>query len=100
MGTNEADVNDLAAVVNPNDQPVLIAGYVENDPVVTYETGSAMLRLDFCRRPPMGLGDLMVPSLKGTFCVSAFGFAGPKLPQRPFGNHCHQVPNCSYHDPK
>jgi len=42
MGTNEADLNDLAAIVNPDDQPVLIAGYVENDPAVTYETGNTI----------------------------------------------------------
>jgi hypothetical protein len=41
MCSNETDIHDLVSVIDPDDQPVFVAGNVENHPAIPKNTGIA-----------------------------------------------------------
>jgi len=70
MRPDEADVDDAERVVDGDDQPVLVALDIENDPVVGYDAGTSVNILDIFRRLPLCLSSILTPGYERHFHVS------------------------------
>ena len=69
MRSNELYPGDPGSVLHLNDQAVLVASDVKNDPIVATNTCVAVLVFDVLRRIPVGFHGFVVPALQGAFGV-------------------------------
>ena len=69
MRAHKLDVGDLHPVRKGDDEPVFVACNVEDDPVVSNNTGVSVLRFDLGWGFPCTPTGLSVPSFQSLFCV-------------------------------
>ena len=85
MCAHKLDVGDLHPVRKGDDEPVLVPGNVEDDPVVANDAGVSVLSFDIARGFPFGPAGFTVPSFQGFFCVPAPGLF-PECLEGGYGN--------------
>ena len=82
---DEADVDHPLRVVDPDDQPVLVASQVEHHPPVFQDAGRAELGLYRGRRGPVGLQHVAIPGQGRLLRVLVRRAVGPERLQAGVG---------------
>lgn len=93
---NEADIEHLVGIVNPDDQAILVDRNVEDDTSVFQDAGVGILLFHITGRGPIGLHRFAIPRHRRRFGVRVFRSVGPEGFQGRHGDNSHDdkvVPN-------
>lgn len=72
MGANETDVHHLIRIVNPNYEPVFIAGDIKHSAAIFNNAGITEISLHIGRSIPIGLQRMAIPGERLLFGVQMF----------------------------
>ena len=79
MRSDEPDINHAIRIVDPNDQPILVAGNVEDHPTITQDAGGAEIPFYFARCLPLRQKHIPVPGKRGLTSIGMRGLSDQKL---------------------
>src|SRR5487761_2525464 len=89
MCSDELHPDDSRLILHFDDEPVLVAAYVEHDAVVTADARARELILDVLRPAPLCPQSLLVPAVERASRISATGSL-PEFLQAALGDHSHR----------
>jgi hypothetical protein len=72
MAADKSDIDDPIRIVDPHNDPILVARYIEDYPTISKDTRAANIPLDVGWLRPVCLSDLPIP---GHHWLTSIGYA-------------------------